>query len=147
MSRFYLITSIVDIYFKFEYSQWLLVILPSAIFFLTIIGSLICSFSWFSRHLKFWAGIYLPVSQGEISGHELRSIPNTQIFACQIMNIARCVCPWRSVHSLLLLHARQVLFGVQVLSSRRALHSAGWSWNGVREKYYWAGWSWSWWLE
>jgi len=28
-----------------------------------------------------------------------------------------------------------------------SLRLAGWSWNGVREKYCWAGWSWSWWLE
>jgi hypothetical protein len=25
---------------------------------------------------------------------------------------------------------------------KQSLRSGGWSWSGVREKYYWAGWSW-----
>ena len=33
------------------------------------------------------------------------------------------------------------------IGETNSLRSAGWSWNGVREKYCWAGWSWSWWLE
>jgi len=35
----------------------------------------------------------------------------------------------------------------QLKAEKHSLRSAGWSWNGVREKYCWAGWSWSWWLE
>ena len=34
-----------------------------------------------------------------------------------------------------------------LVTARNDAGAGGWSWNGVREKYYWAGWSWSWWLE
>jgi len=42
---------------------------------------------------------------------------------------------------------KTIIFLKKRNSTKNSLRSAGWSWNGVREKYCWTGWSWSWWLE